>query len=45
MIYDESKFVEGAPPSMIYIPDKFLLRKIMKVCAGLETWSELFYFF
>ena len=45
LIYDEDKFTAETPPKMIYVPDKVLLRKMMKVCAGLETWSDLYYFF
>ena len=33
LVYDESKFTEACPPTMIFLPNKMILRKMMKVCS------------
>jgi hypothetical protein len=35
-VYDESKFNDYNPPAMVYIPDKFILYKMMKVCSSID---------
>ena len=35
-VYDESKFNDYNPPAMVYIPDKNILYKLMKVCSSIE---------
>jgi hypothetical protein len=35
-VYDESKFNDYTPPAMVYIPDKNILYKMMKVCSSVD---------
>ena len=45
LVYDASKFTERAPPSMVFLPNKVVLRKMMKVCAQVELLTDLYFFF
>lgn len=45
LVYDECKFKEAAPPGMIFIPSKLVMRKIMKVCTTVRDFSDLYYYF
>jgi len=45
LVYDESKFSEANPPTMIYLPNKIILRKLMKVCAKIDFKTDLYFVF
>ena len=45
LVYDECKFTEAHPPGMIFLPSKIILRKMMKVCAQVESFSDLYFVF
>ena len=45
LVYDECKFREDAPPGMIFVPSKIVMRKIMKVCTTVRDFSDLYYYF
>ena len=45
LVYDESKFIKTQPPNMVFLPNRMILRKIMKVCAGVSDYTQLYYFF
>jgi len=44
-VYDESRFREEAPPGMVYVPSKLIMRKIMRVCASVNDFTDLYYIF
>ena len=45
LVYDESKFQPGAPPTMTFIPAEAIMRKMMRVCTEVKAPHELYYIF
>ena len=45
MMYDESRFNAGYPPTMLFMPCRVMLRKMMQVCASVDSYDELYFFF
>lgn len=43
LVYDASLFVPAAPPRMVYLPSKALLRKLMRQCASCTDYKDLYY--
>lgn len=45
VVYDESKFNKYTPPSLVYMPTKNLMMKMMRVCSECKEPIDLYYIF
>ena len=43
-LYDSSTFNPDIPPRMIYVPNKTVMRKLMKICISVTDSTEIYYY-
>ena len=44
LVYDVRKMLPDHPPTMIFVPSKSVLRKLMRICASAKEVNEIHYF-
>jgi len=44
LVYDASKMLPWQPPTMIFVPSRSVLRKLMRICASAKELSDIYYF-